>query len=74
MKKDKYLGLILFVILSALGAFLLYDSLHDTGRNADTGVLAGSLIFALALASLAWAIRQHLLTKALHRHLRRRHG
>jgi hypothetical protein len=74
MKKNFYLSLTLFVLFCTAGAYLVYDSLHDTGRNADTGVLAGGLIFALGLASMAWAIRQHLMAKALHRHLRRRHG
>jgi hypothetical protein len=74
MKKDKYLSLALFAIFSTLGAYLTYDSLHDTSRNADTGVLAGGLLFALGMACLAWAIRQHLMAKALRRHLRRRHS
>lgn len=74
MKKDKYLSLVLCAIFMTLGAYLTYDNLHDTSRNADTGVLAGGLLFALGLACMAWAIRQHLMAKALRRHLRRRHN
>jgi uncharacterized transporter YbjL len=74
MRRDKYLSLFLFVIFSSAGVYLLHDSLHDPSRYADAGVLAGALLSALALASIAWATRQHLMTKALQRHLRRRHG
>jgi len=74
MKRDTYLSLFLFVVFFSAGAYLLHDSLHDAGRYADSGVLAGALLSALALAALAWAIRQHLMTKALRRHLRGRHG
>jgi hypothetical protein len=72
MKKDKYLSLALFVIFSALGAYFLHDSLYDPGEHAEEGVLFGALLLASALAAFAWAIRQHLMSKALHRHLRRR--
>lgn len=74
MKRDKYLSLVLFTIFTTLGVYLTYDSLHDTGRNAETGVLAGGLLFALGMACMAWAIRQHLMAKALRRHLRRHHS
>ena len=74
MKKNFYVSVVLFVLFTTVGFYLTYDSLHDTGRNADTGVLAGGLIFALGLACMAWAIRQHLVAKALRRHLRRRHS
>jgi uncharacterized transporter YbjL len=74
MRRDKYLSLFLFVVFSSAGAYILHDSLYDSGRYADSGVLAGALLSALALAAMSWAIRQHLMTKALRRHLRRRHG
>jgi hypothetical protein len=74
MKRDKYLSLFLFVVFFSVGVYLLHDSLHDSGRYADSGVLAGALLSAFALAALGWAIRQHLLNKALRRHLRRHHG
>jgi hypothetical protein len=74
MKKNLYFSIALSVLFTTVGAYLTYDSLQDTGRNADTGVLAGGLLFALGLACMAWAIRQHLVAKALRRHLRRRHS
>jgi len=74
MRRDKYFSLFLFVVFFSLGAYLLHDSLHDPGRYSDATVLVGALLSALALAALAWAIRQHLMSKALRRHLRRRHG
>jgi O-antigen ligase len=74
MKKNFYFSVALSVLFTTVGVYLTYDSLRDTGRNADTGVLAGGLIFALGLACMAWAIRQYLMAKALRRHLRRRHS
>jgi hypothetical protein len=74
MKKNFYFSVALTVLFTTVGFYLTYDSLHDTGRNADTGVLAGGLLFALGMACMAWAIRQHLMAKALRRHLRRRHS
>ena len=74
MRKDKFLSLLLFVIFSSIGIYLLHNSLYDTGRNAESGVLAGALFSALALAAISWGVRQHLMHKALRRHLRRRHS
>lgn len=74
MKRDKYLGLFLFVVFSSAGAYFLHDALYDPGPFADTGVLAGAVFSALALAAMVWVIRQHLMTKALERHLRRHHS
>jgi hypothetical protein len=74
MRRNTYLGLFLFVVFSSLGAYFLHNSLYDSGLYADSGVLAGALLSALALAALGWAIRQHLLNKALRQHLRRRHS
>ena len=74
MKKNFYFSVALAALFTTVGAYLTYDSLHDTGRNADTGVLGGGLLFALGMACMAWAIRQHLMAKALRRHLRRRHS
>jgi uncharacterized membrane protein YqjE len=74
MKKDKYLSLALFVAFSFLGAYLLYDSLHDSSPYAEGSVLVGAMLCAMALAAMAWTVRQHLMSKALRRHLRRRHS
>ena len=74
MKRSKYLSLFLFLVFSSAGAYLLRDSLYDPGPYADAGVLAGALLSALALAAISWTIRQHLMARALRRHLRRRHS
>jgi hypothetical protein len=74
MRKDKFASLLLFVVFSAVGIYLLHDSLYDSGRYAESTVLAGALFSALALAALSWSLRQHLTHKALRRHLRRRHS
>jgi len=74
MRKDRFVSLLLFVIFSAVGIYLLHDSLSDPGHNAESGVLAGALFSAFALAAMSWGVRQHFMNKALRRHLRRRHS
>ena len=74
MKKNKYLSLALFIAFSVLGAYLLKDSLYNTGPYAEETVIVGAMFCALALASMAWAVRQHLMSKALRRHLHRHHS
>jgi hypothetical protein len=74
MKKDKYLSLALFVGFSVLGTYLLHDSLYDTGPYAEGVVVVGATFCSLALACIAWAVRQHLMSKALRRHLHRHHS
>jgi hypothetical protein len=74
MKRRKELGLFLFVVFLSAGVYLLRESIHDPSRSADNGVLLGAFLSVLAVAALAWAIRQHMLNKALRRHLRRHHG
>jgi hypothetical protein len=71
MKRDKYLSILLFVVFSSLGAYLLHDSLNSAGPYAEEGVLAGAVFEAIALAAISWAVRQHLQLKTLRRHLRR---
>jgi uncharacterized transporter YbjL len=74
MRKDKFVSLLLFVVFSAVGIYLLHDSLYDAGRYAESTVFAGALFSALALAALSWSLRQHFMHKALRRHLRRHHS
>jgi uncharacterized iron-regulated membrane protein len=74
MRGRKHFSLFLFVVFLSGGVYLLYDSIHDASGSADASVLVGALLSVLAVAALAWAIRQHLLNKALRRHLRGRHS
>jgi hypothetical protein len=72
LKREKYTGLFLFVVFLAAGAYLLESSINNEGQFAEVTALAGALLAALALAAVAWSIRVHLMSKALHRHLRGR--
>jgi hypothetical protein len=72
LRREKYLALFFFVVFLSAGAYLLQDSISNGGRYAEEGALAGALFAALALAAVAWSVRVHLHSKALHRHLRSR--
>jgi hypothetical protein len=67
------LSLFLPFVFFLAGAYLLHDSLNNS-THSDASVLGGALLWGLALAAVAWAARQHLVSKALHRHLRRHHS
>jgi protein-S-isoprenylcysteine O-methyltransferase Ste14 len=73
MRRDKYLSLFLSFVFFSAGAYLLRDSLQDS-THSDATVVAGALLLALGLVAAAWAARQHLMSKTLHRHLRRHHS
>ena len=72
MKAAKYFAACLSVALLLAGVYVLRESVHNSGRFADEGVLAGALLSALALVALRWSIKVHRGMKALDRHLRRR--
>jgi hypothetical protein len=72
LRREKYLALVFFAVFLSAGVYLLQDSISNGGRYAEEGALAGALFSALALAAVAWSIRVHLHSKALHRHLRLR--
>ena len=74
MKKDQYLSLALFIAFSVLGTYLLHDALRDASPYAEGSLIIGGVFCAMALAAMAWAVRQHLMNKALRRHLRRHHS
>jgi hypothetical protein len=72
MKTAKYFAVCLPVALLVAGVYVLRESVHNSGRFADEGVLAGALLSALALVALRWSIKLYRGMKALDRHLRRR--
>jgi hypothetical protein len=72
MKAAKYFAVCLSVALLAAGVYVLRESVHNSGRFADEGVLVGALLSTLALVALGWSIKVHRGMKALDRHLRRR--
>jgi hypothetical protein len=72
MRKEKYLGLSLFIVFLPAGAYFLQDSISDSSHYAEVSALVGALLSALALAAMSWSIKVHLLTKALRRHMRGR--
>jgi hypothetical protein len=72
LKKGKYFNMCLAVILLVAGSYLLQQSLHDSGPNAEEGILAGALLSSLALVAVSWSIKAHQGMKALERHMKGR--
>ena len=72
MKTGKYFAVCLSVVFLLAGAYVLQQSLRNSGRFAEEGILAGALLTALALVAVSWSIKSHLTVKALERHMRGR--
>ena len=72
MKSNKYFALCLSVVFILAGAYALQESLRNSGKYAEEGILAGGLLSALALVAMSWSIKLHLVMKALERHMRGR--
>jgi hypothetical protein len=60
------------VVFLVAGAYVLQESVRDSGHFAEEGILAGALLSALALVAMSWSIKLHLGMKALERHMRGR--
>jgi drug/metabolite transporter (DMT)-like permease len=72
MKQEKYFGLCLAAVLLLAGSYVLQESLRDSGKYAEEGILAGALLAALAFVAIAWSIKAHQGMKALERHMKGR--
>jgi hypothetical protein len=72
MRTGKYFGACLSVVFLVAGAYVLQESVRDSGHFAEEGILAGALLSALALVAMSWSIKLHLGMKALERHMRGR--
>jgi hypothetical protein len=72
MRTGRYFGVCLSVVFLLAGAYVLRESLHNTGHFAEEGILGGALLSALALVVMSWSIKVHLGVKALERHMRGR--
>jgi hypothetical protein len=72
MKTVKYFAVCLSVVFLLAGAYVLQQSLRNSGRFAEEGILAGALLSALALVAMSWSLKLHLSVKALERHMKGR--
>jgi hypothetical protein len=72
MRTGKYLIVCLSVVFLVAGAYVLRESVRNTGHYAEEGILAGALLSAIALVALSWSLKLHLGGKALERHMRGR--
>jgi hypothetical protein len=72
MKTERYLGVAFSVVFLMAGAYVLRESMRNSGHYAEEGVLVGALLSAFALVLMSWSIKLHLGVKALERHMRGR--
>jgi hypothetical protein len=72
MRTGKYLTVCLSVVFLLSGAYVLRESLRNSGRFAEEGILIGALLSALALVAMSWSIKLHLGVKAFERHMKGR--
>ena len=70
MKTDRYLWIVLPVILSWIGVRILLDSVRHPGNYADELILVGGTLSALGLVLLSVPLKQHLQIRALARHMK----
>jgi hypothetical protein len=72
MRTGKYLVVCLSIVFLLAGAYVLQESMRNSGHFAEEGILAGALLSALALVAMSWSLKLHLGMKALERHMRGR--
>lgn len=72
MKTGKYFVVCLSVVFLLAGAYVLQQSVRNSGHYAEEGILIGALLSGLALVAMSWSIKLHLGMKALERHMRGR--
>jgi hypothetical protein len=72
MRTGKYFGVCLSVAFLLAGAYVLQESVRNSGHYAEEGILIGALLSAFAFVLLCWSIKLHLGVKALERHMRGR--
>jgi hypothetical protein len=72
MRTGKYVVVCLSIVFLLAGAYVLQESVRNSGHFAEEGILAGALLSALALVAMSWSLKLHLGMKALERHMRGR--
>ena len=58
MRPNKYLWIVLALIFSSLGAYLLVDSVKHSGPHAEDYILLGGTLSGLGLAAVFFALKQ----------------
>ncbi len=71
MRADRYLWIAISILLCPLGGHVLIDSVRHSGPYDEEYILLGGTLFALGLAAMFFAFKQHAQIKALAQHMSR---
>lgn len=71
MTADRYLWIVLSILLCSLGGKVLVDSVRHSGPYAEEYILLGATVTALGLAALLFAFKKRAQLKALALHMGR---
>jgi hypothetical protein len=69
MRKNRSFCVVLSLLLSSLGMYLLLDTIHRPGKFPDECILVGAMLTALGIATAYVAVEQHRQLRALARHM-----
>jgi len=72
MRPNKYVLIVLAVLFSSRGAYLLIDSVQHSGKRAEEFILLGGTLTALGLAAMFLAFKRRAQVTQLPRDMRRR--
>jgi len=70
MRTNRFLWISISVVLCFFGAYLVFNSMQNSGEFAEAGILFGGTLIALALFTTIIAVGQHIHLRALARHMR----
>ena len=72
MRLNRYVCILLAVLFSSLGTYLLIDSVQHSGPRAEECILLGATLSALGLAAIFFTFKQRAQVTQLPQHMMRR--
>jgi hypothetical protein len=72
MRPNKYVLILLAVLFSSRGTYLLIDSVQHSGKHAEEFILLGGTLTALGLAGMFFVFKRRAQVTQPPQHMRRR--